>query len=84
MTKFQDELKTAIAEWHDAMNTQDIKYIRKHSGKKLESLINRAVPERALRLCVKELNKNRPAGMPQYPYHRFLEQAESTGQQTND
>jgi ketosteroid isomerase-like protein len=43
MTKFQDELKAAIAEWHDAMNSEDIDVIRLYAGKNLAALIERAV-----------------------------------------
>ena len=54
MSIFRDELRTAIAEWHDAMNAEDIEEVRKEAGKKLESLIMRAVDMRALRLAIVE------------------------------
>ena len=43
LTKFQQDLITAIAEWRNAMNTEDIETVRAGAGKKLEALISRAV-----------------------------------------
>ena len=43
ISEFQRELTSAIAEWHNAMDSEDIDVIRLGAGEKLTSLINRAV-----------------------------------------
>jgi hypothetical protein len=59
LTKFQTELQTAIAEWHNAMNRcksdAEFKRLRAGPGKRLEKLLLRAVDKRVINEVLKLL-----------------------------
>jgi hypothetical protein len=58
LTKFQQELQVAIAEWHNAMNRckdfEGMEELRRHEGRKLERLLLRVADKKTIKRRIYE------------------------------